>query len=146
MPQLYRTPVADALPNDRPRSGTTGGGALRTAGDLPRGGGSRIAAGTRGAVLLLSRKRTGIGDPFRREKDLSTALALRLLPELKELVGSGEGAFERALLLAIGGNIIDYGATPDFNIETAERQIRQVLNSRFDAERAADLHRRMDAA
>jgi len=91
-------------------------------------------------------KRTGIGDPFRREKDLSTALALRLLPELKELVGSGEGAFERALLLAIGGNIIDYGATPDFNIETAERQIRQVLNSRFDAERAADLHRRMDAA
>ena len=91
-------------------------------------------------------ERTGIRDPFRREKEFSTELALRMLPDLKKLVGEGEGAFERALLLAIGGNIIDYGATPDFNIENAERQIRQVMDCRCDARAVADLQRRMDTA
>ena len=92
-------------------------------------------------------RKTGIGDPFRKEKEYSTELALRLLPELRKLVDeAGEGAFDRALLLAIGGNIIDYGVNPDFDIAGAERQIRQVLDYDYDRESAAELHRRMDGA
>lgn len=92
-------------------------------------------------------KKTGISDPFRREKEHSTELALRLLPELrKSVAAAGEGAFERALLFAIGGNIIDYGVNPDFDIDSAERQIRQVLDYKYDREKAAELHRRMDRA
>ena len=92
-------------------------------------------------------RKTGISDPFRREKECSTRLALRLLPELRKSVEeAGEGAFERALLFAIGGNIIDYGVNPDFDIECAERQIRQVLKYEYDRAHAAELRRRMDEA
>ena len=91
-------------------------------------------------------EKTGISDPFRREKEMSTRLALRILPDLRRLVGEGEGAFDRALLLTIGGNIIDYGATPDFDIDDAERQIRQVLSYDYDPAAVEDLHRRMDCA
>ena len=92
-------------------------------------------------------RKTGISDPFRREKEYSTELALRLLPDLRKLADeAGEGAFDRALLLAIGGNIIDYGVNPDFDIAGAERQIRQVLDYDYDRESAAELHRRMDGA
>ena len=92
-------------------------------------------------------RKTGIGDPFRREKECSTKLALRLLPELRRSVEeAGEGAFERALLFAIGGNIIDYGVNPDFDIGCAERQIRQVLDYEYDREHAAELRRRMESA
>ena len=92
-------------------------------------------------------KKTGISDPFQNEKRRSTELALRLLPELRKLVDeAGEGAFERALLLAIGGNIIDYGVNPDFDIGDAERQIRQVLEYRYDRAAAAELRRHMERA
>ena len=92
-------------------------------------------------------RKTGISDPFRKEKEYSTQLALRLLPELRKSVEeAGEGAFERALLFAIGGNIIDYGVNPDFDIECAERQIRQVLRYDYDRAHAAELRRRMDEA
>ena len=92
-------------------------------------------------------RKTGIADPFRREKECSTQLALRLLPELRRQVdAAGEGAFDLALLFAIGGNIIDYGVNPDFDIDTAERQIRQVLDCEYDRASAAELCRRMDDA
>ena len=92
-------------------------------------------------------RKTGIDDPFRREKECSTRLALRLLPELRKSVeDAGEGAFERALLFAIGGNIIDYGVNPDFDIGCAERQIRQVLDYEYDRAQAAELRRRMESA
>lgn len=92
-------------------------------------------------------RKTGIGDPFRREKEYSTQLALRLLPELRRQVeAAGEGAFDLALLFAIGGNIIDYGVNPDFDIATAERQIRQVLDCEYDRASAAELRRRIEVA
>ena len=91
-------------------------------------------------------RETGIADPFRREKELSTRLALQMLPELRKSVGTGEGAFERAVLLAIGGNIIDYGATPDFTLDGVEKKILQVLDYEYDHSAMAELRRRMDAA
>ncbi len=91
-------------------------------------------------------RETGIADPFRREKEMSTRLALQMLPELREVVGTGEGAFDRAVLLAIGGNIIDYGATPDFTLDGVEKNIIQVLDFEYDHAAMDELHRRMDNA
>ena len=91
-------------------------------------------------------RETGIADPFRREKEMSTRMALQMLPELRKAVGTGEGAFERAVLLAIGGNIIDYGATPDFNLDGVEKKILQVLDFEYDRSSMDELHRRMEAA
>ena len=91
-------------------------------------------------------RETGIADPFKREKALSTELALRMLPELRKAVGSGEGAFARAVLLAIGGNVIDYGATPDFTLDGAEKKILQVLDFEYDHLAMEELRRRMEMA
>ena len=91
-------------------------------------------------------RETGIADPFRREKMMSTQLALRMLPALRTAVGSGEGAFEHAVLLAIGGNIIDYGAVPDFSLDGVEKKILQVLDFKYDQASMDELHHRMDSA
>ena len=48
--------------------------------------------------------------------------------------------------LAIGGNIIDYGVNPEFNLLEAEAGIREVFDLPFDREACADLKRRMDQA
>ena len=91
-------------------------------------------------------RETGIADPFRREKELSTELALQMLPELRKAVGTGADSFARAVLLAIGGNIIDYGATPDFTLDGVEKEILQVLDYEYDHAAMAELRRRMDGA
>ena len=91
-------------------------------------------------------RETGIADPFRREKEMSTELALQMLPELRKAVGTGADSFARAVLLAIGGNIIDYGATPDFSLNGVEKKILQVLDYEYDHAAMAELHRRMDEA
>ena len=39
---------------------------------------------------------------------------------------------ETALRIAIGGNIIDYGCLPDFDLATAETRIREVLTLPLD--------------
>ncbi len=91
-------------------------------------------------------RRTGIEDPYREAKDRSTELALELLPELRRLVEEHPDPFEAAVRLAIGGNIIDYGAIPDFNLNHAERRIREVFDLPLDLEAAAELRRRIDRA
>ena len=90
--------------------------------------------------------RTGIEDPYREAKDRSTELALQLLPEMRELVRNHPDPFEAAVRLAIGGNIIDYGAIPDFDLAQAEQRIREVFELPFDREAAALLQRRIEQA
>ncbi len=85
-------------------------------------------------------------DAFREQKDLSTALALRLLPELRTLCGRSPDRFASALRFAIGGNIIDYGADPDFDLRNAEKQIREVVSLPLDQAAVSQLHDAMDRA
>ena len=89
---------------------------------------------------------SGIEDAYREVKDKSTQLGLELLPELRQLVDESSDPFEAAVRLAIGGNIIDYGVNPEFNLLEAEAGIREVFDLPFDREACADLHRRMDRA
>lgn len=89
---------------------------------------------------------SGIDDAYQEVKDKSTQLGLELLPELRQLVAESSDPFEAAVRLAIGGNIIDYGVNPEFNLLEAEAGIREVFDLPFDREACADLKRRMDRA
>ena len=94
----------------------------------------------------IFRRETGVADPFLEEKRRSTELGLKLLDEMRSHVEASSDPFQAALRLAVGGNIIDFGATPDFDIADAKKRILEVLDQPCDEQTVADLHRRMDRA
>ena len=94
----------------------------------------------------IAAEETGIADPFAREKAKSTEIALAMLPELRRLAAAAPDPFAATVLYAIGGNIIDYGVHPDFDIRRAEQAILEVAEMEYDREAMAELHRRLDRA
>lgn len=60
---------------------------------------------------------TGVHDPFENLKAESIKTALALYPGLKERVLASEEPLETAARLAIAGNVIDFGANPDFELQ-----------------------------
>ncbi len=91
-------------------------------------------------------RETGITDPFRQEKVRSTELGLELLKELRERVYASANPFSTALRLAVGGNIIDFGVNPDFDLASAEAKILEVLDQPCDHAAIEELHERMKRA
>ncbi len=94
----------------------------------------------------LWQERTGITDPYRHVKDRSTELAQSLMPDLRRIITDSNRPFEHAVRLAIGGNIIDYGVNPAFDLDSAEAAIREVLHLPLDPHRLSDLEKRLDQA
>jgi len=74
-------------------------------------------------IHRLIREATGDPDPYRAAKDASTALVLRLLPELEAEVAAAADPFDRAVRLAIAGNIIDLAHATDID----ESRLRATL-------------------
>lgn len=62
---------------------------------------------------------TGCHDPYLVVKEQSNEKALALLPDLRRKVECAADPLALTLRLAIGGNIIDYGAMHSFNIDEA---------------------------
>lgn len=62
---------------------------------------------------------TGCPDPYLQVKQESNEKALSLLPELRGEVERAADPLALALRLAIGGNIIDYGAMHSFDVDAA---------------------------
>ncbi len=56
------------------------------------------------------RERTGLADPYRKQKDQHNQMALSLLPELRKKVETSHDPLISAVQLAIAGNVIDLGA------------------------------------
>lgn len=80
----------------------------------------------------IYRQETGDADPFAEEKRKSTELAKALYPELETMVKNADDPFLMAVKLAIGGNVIDFGATPDFQLKDAENAIRSTIGQPVD--------------
>jgi uncharacterized protein with ATP-grasp and redox domains len=59
----------------------------------------------------------GVCDPFQRDKKVSNARVLELLPRLRELVRASPDPLLRAMELSIVGNYIDSGVARDFRWE-----------------------------
>ncbi len=101
-----------------------------------------IAAAFRREEMAVS----GVADVYRREKDISTQLALQMLPEMRHAVENSSDWFASAVRLAVGGNIIDFGADPDFNLETAGQRVREVFDWPVDREALTRLYDAMNNA
>ncbi len=70
----------------------------------------------REAYRLISEK-TGIPDPYAKIKKECTQKALSLYPQFKERVSSSEDPLLTAIRMAIAGNVIDFGANIDFDLD-----------------------------
>jgi len=71
------------------------------------------------AVYKAISEITGCADPYLEIKQQSNKQALTVLPEFqKEITGSSD-PLATALRIAIGGNIIDYGAMHSFDVDAA---------------------------
>jgi uncharacterized protein with ATP-grasp and redox domains len=73
------------------------------------------------------RRASGVDDPYRDAKDRFTAMALEILPSLKERIAAGVDPFGTALRLAIAGNVIDLGVNGDLTEADALGAMRTAL-------------------
>jgi uncharacterized protein with ATP-grasp and redox domains len=71
------------------------------------------------------REITGTFDPYKEIKRESTRKALRLYPSLKRKVEKSTDKLLTAIRVAIAGNVIDFGANRNFNME---QEIKGVFN------------------
>ena len=70
----------------------------------------------REAYRLIAKK-TGIMDPYKSIKKKCTRQALALYPRLKERIVSSDDRLSMAVRMAIAGNVIDFGANADFDLD-----------------------------
>ena len=95
----------------------------------------------------LYAKMSGVEDGFEEIKRRSTELGRALYGELEQLcLDSGDDAFVNRVKLAVSGNMIDYGVNPDFDLDCAEKHIREVLELPCDTAALEDLKQRIEKA
>ena len=83
-----------------------------------------------GRILYqLITKVTGKKDPFKKIKQQSNKMAIELYPKLKKIVDDSKDRLLTAVMLAIVGNIIDYGAKHSFDIE---KEMDALVHPDFD--------------
>lgn len=75
-------------------------------------------------------------DPYREAKKESNDLALGLYDDLKKLISRSDNPAVTALRLALAGNIIDFAAKHNFDINLA---IRNALNSELSIDHSGQL-------
>jgi uncharacterized protein with ATP-grasp and redox domains len=79
-------------------------------------------------IYRMVRKVTGSTDPYRELKRESTRQALSLYPAMKKKIEASDDGLLTAIRIAIAGNVIDLGASADFDIETA---LNEILEKQF---------------
>jgi uncharacterized protein with ATP-grasp and redox domains len=91
------------------------------------------------------RKRTGDSDPYQEVKRESNRHALSLYPRLREYVEASPDRLKTAVTAAAIGNVMDFGANPDFDLEATleEGMARGLGDSGFSefARRIEDVDR-----
>jgi len=80
------------------------------------------------------RELTGITDPYQDAKHRFNALALELLPELREKVLEADDPLAYAIRLAIAGNVIDLGVNGNMLEADIRRSFQQVLTEPFSGD------------
>lgn len=83
-------------------------------------------------LFEIFRRETGITDPYGKVKNSSTELAVKLLPEFAAETAKSSDPFTLALCFAIGGNVIDYGVNPGFDLNSAAGLIREAAQMPLD--------------
>lgn len=95
---------------------------------LPSIDDSKSPAENSSIVLLEAYSLMGIEDPFKRAKEQSNIMAMRLYPELKERIAEADDPLFMAIRIAAAGNIIDMGILREFDVEDS---ISEALSTGF---------------
>ncbi len=82
-------------------------------------------------------------DPYKTAKRENNDQAMHMVPELKKRIAESADPFNTALRLAIAGNIIDFAANDNFNLQAT---IERVLTSEFATDHSAELRKRLEKA
>lgn len=85
---------------------------------------------------------TACADPYLELKQQSNEQALALLPELQRELQQSNDPLAVALRLAIGGNIIDYGAMHSFDVDAA---MERCLKTPFAVDHSRELQQQVRA-
>ncbi|MGQ9621915.1 MAG: damage-control phosphatase ARMT1 family protein [Candidatus Caldatribacteriaceae bacterium] len=80
----------------------------------------------------IAKEVTGVGDIFYSLKKHYNRMALELYPRLREFVDRGENRLERAVCVAIAGNIIDLGVYREVDAESILKQVESVQWGKYD--------------
>jgi len=94
-------------------------------------------------VYRIVAARTGVDDPFADVKSQCTRAALSFYPKFKRYVRDARDPLRAAVRLAIAGNIIDFGANIEFDLQ---RDVRDILNQEFSVDDYADFRRALEKA
>lgn len=85
----------------------------------------------------------GVSDPFFEEKRECNIKALDIYDRWKNTAFKLKDAFDTTLRLAIAGNIMDYGASDDFDLDSV---IIKVLHSKFAIDHSNQLRDKIETA
>ncbi|PIE88068.1 MAG: hypothetical protein CSA04_03795 [Bacteroidetes bacterium] len=85
----------------------------------------------------------GVEDPFYEEKRESNKQALSIVNRWKPTVHYSPDPFDLTLRLAIAGNIMDYGAADDFDVDAV---IQRVLHAQFAVDDSSLLREKIASA
>lgn len=91
-------------------------------------------------IHRLVREIGGNPDPYRPAKVTSTEHALTWYPVLRERIDAADDPLDMAIRLSIAGNIIDLGASVDYDLEES---IDRVLSQPLAIDGTAELRRRL---
>lgn len=86
---------------------------------------------------------TNIEDPFSEEKSQHNLQALKIYKEWKSKVLDSAAPYNLSLRLAIAGNVMDYAANSDFDIN---KTISKILKVHFSIDKSSDLNQRIKQA
>lgn len=87
-----------------------------------------------------------VDDPYLEIKDMSTKFALELMPDLRKIIENSKNKFETIIRFVIAGNIIDFGAIRDFDLNTARERVLEVFDMPIDLTAIKTLEQSMDKA
>ncbi len=79
-------------------------------------------------IYRIVREITGNNDPYKEIKEESTKVALGLYPSLKAKVEESDNELLLAIKIAVAGNVIDFGASWNFDIS---EEVEKVLEKDF---------------
>jgi hypothetical protein len=91
----------------------------------------------------ILRSYTHNADPYKEEKKKNNDQSLSMFPDLEKVINQSEDPFATALRLAIAGNIIDFAASDNFDIQAT---IDSALLSEFAIDNSVQLRDRIKSA
>ncbi len=95
-------------------------------------------------VHRIVRKEISATDPYEKLKHAGTQAALKIYPELKQLVADSKDPLDTAIRISIAGNIIDFGVA-EYHHDLWET-VEKVLKQQFDIDHGETFRSELQSA